>query len=268
MAGVQPLPPLQFRLDGRRKAPKLVRMGAVPSTSGASAGARPQRRALSGQPAFASISMASSHAGSGQATGTGACMGTPLAECAAGAIRSTRGRPCGHGTPPPPQTHTSARLTCAPPACPAVSLQAMPLFLVASAAEAAPAALPAGVASWQIMMSNLLAGATAGCAVEAGEGAGGSGCAGAVLCAQGHSDTGAGLAVPNGQHGGARGLPGRTERPIPPSGVVPTCCPAPGAPHCSAVPHRHHQDPVASHDWRWRLEGAAAARRRQGPVCR
>lgn len=44
----------------------------------------------------------------------------------------------------------------------------MPLFMVASAAEATPMSA-AAANSWRTMMANLLAGATAGCAVEAGE---------------------------------------------------------------------------------------------------
>jgi hypothetical protein len=42
----------------------------------------------------------------------------------------------------------------------------MPLFMVASAAEAGPSSR---VQSWQLVAANLAAGATAGCAVEAGK---------------------------------------------------------------------------------------------------
>jgi len=42
----------------------------------------------------------------------------------------------------------------------------MPLFMIASAAEAGPSS---SVQSWQLVVANLAAGATAGCAVEAGK---------------------------------------------------------------------------------------------------
>ena len=45
----------------------------------------------------------------------------------------------------------------------------MPLFMVASAAESAPAATASSAPSWRFVVANLAAGATAGCAVEAGE---------------------------------------------------------------------------------------------------
>lgn len=49
----------------------------------------------------------------------------------------------------------------------------MPLFLVASAAEAKAKAPAKDVAAWRTVVGNLLAGAVAGCAVEGGERAAG-----------------------------------------------------------------------------------------------
>ncbi|KAF8060543.1 SAMC1 [Scenedesmus sp. PABB004] len=45
--------------------------------------------------------------------------------------------------------------------------RAMPLFMVASAAEAKPSAAASSAPSWRLVAANLAAGATAGCAVEA-----------------------------------------------------------------------------------------------------
>jgi solute carrier family 25 S-adenosylmethionine transporter 26 len=47
----------------------------------------------------------------------------------------------------------------------------MPLFLLASATEVSPAARSGGSSTpnWRVVAGNLAAGATAGCAVEAGE---------------------------------------------------------------------------------------------------
>lgn len=45
----------------------------------------------------------------------------------------------------------------------------MPLFMVASAAETKPASRSSNVPKWQLVAANLGAGASAGCAVEAGE---------------------------------------------------------------------------------------------------
>jgi solute carrier family 25 S-adenosylmethionine transporter 26 len=49
----------------------------------------------------------------------------------------------------------------------------MPLFMVASAAEAKPSSSSSSsssnVPNWRLVAANLAAGATAGCAVEAGE---------------------------------------------------------------------------------------------------
>jgi solute carrier family 25 S-adenosylmethionine transporter 26 len=46
----------------------------------------------------------------------------------------------------------------------------MPLFMVASAAESKPSSSSSSnVPNWRLVAANLAAGATAGCAVEAGE---------------------------------------------------------------------------------------------------
>lgn len=78
--------------------------------------------------------------------------------------------PAWHSTPPSP-AHAGAaaprtgRRTARPRAA---AFRAMPVFLVASAAETGPAAAAPGQPQWRIAVGNLLAGATAGCAVEAG----------------------------------------------------------------------------------------------------
>jgi len=70
-----------------------------------------------------------------------------------------------HVTNASPCTCAAQRVTAA------AQTRAMPLFMVASAAEAKPsAAVNSNVPQWQRVAANLAAGAAAGCSVEAGKG--------------------------------------------------------------------------------------------------
>lgn len=148
----------------------------------------------------------------------------------------------------------------------------VPAFVVASAVESKPLALE-GVPQWRITVGNLAAGATAGCAVEAGARRVATPCRcwarpncvclhPRALCRQPCQP------APSTQYAAPRLHPIRWRAPL-----LPTCCrrlpsPCRRAPARSAVPHRHHQDAAAGDALRRRHPRAAAGGRRAQPVRR
>ena len=140
----------------------------------------------------------------------------------------------------------------------------VPAFVLASAVESTAVRLE-GVPQWRITAGNLAAGATAGCAVEAGGCC--CGCCGAAgaaaQCSRATTAASPGPASPSHASPPMPSLSAARPRPV----LTPTPPPRPPPPP-SPLPHRHHQDAAAGDALRRRHPSAAAGGRRPRPVRR
>lgn len=249
---------LQFSLQAPRQRRQqqqwLVRtqrtaQTAIVASSGPSSRSRSRKARRS--PCFASVSSAAAMAGGGvdaAAAASGAlrqrlaCMHDILA----GLLHTTA--PCS----PASRSHRLLLLAVLLRACMlrrTGAARAMPAFLIASAAETAPRS-SSSAPSWRHIAANLAAGATAGCAVEAG-------------------------ACRNGAAPVQAAVPDMLQLAASSKECLPASCGKlkqqqllllPPHPTPSAVSHRHHQDAAAGDDRRRRHQGTALIRRRQGSV--